>query len=158
MTDRDFAYDAWANQETLRSLQRLPSPPPQAVARLAHIAAAQQLWWERAQGVPQSMPVWPALALEECAPLLAATAGRWRALVATLGDAELGRAVVYTNTRGERFESTLGDIARHVVLHGAYHRGQIASDVRAAGGEPAYTDFIHAVRAGHVARAGAGTA
>jgi uncharacterized damage-inducible protein DinB len=33
-----------------------------------------------------------------------------------------------------------------VLLHGSYHRGQIASAVRAAGGTPAYSDFIHASR------------
>jgi uncharacterized damage-inducible protein DinB len=37
-----------------------------------------------------------------------------------------------------------------VVIHSAYHRGQIAADVRAAGHEPAYTDFIHATRTGRV--------
>lgn len=151
MFARDFDYDRWANQETLRSLQRLPAPPAQAVARLAHIAAAQQLWWERIHGLPPSMPVWPALALEECGALLAATAGRLWTLVAALEPAELARPVVYANSKGERFESAVGDILRHLVLHGAYHRGQIASDVRAAGGEPAYTDLIHAVRSGHVA-------
>ena len=31
----------------------------------------------------------------------------------------------------------------HVIMHSAYHRGQIAADVRAAGLTPAYTDFIH---------------
>jgi uncharacterized damage-inducible protein DinB len=38
------------------------------------------------------------------------------------------------------------DIATHVVFHSHYHRGQIASLVRAAGHTPAYTDFIHAIR------------
>ena len=42
------------------------------------------------------------------------------------------------------------DILAHVVLHSAYHRGQIAAAVRAGGGEPAYTDMIHAVRQGLV--------
>jgi uncharacterized damage-inducible protein DinB len=38
------------------------------------------------------------------------------------------------------------EILTHVTIHSAYHRGQIASDVRSAGLEPAYTDYIHAVR------------
>jgi uncharacterized damage-inducible protein DinB len=37
-----------------------------------------------------------------------------------------------------------------VIMHSAYHRGQIASDMRAAGFTPAYTDFIHAIRQGFV--------
>ena len=40
------------------------------------------------------------------------------------------------------------DILTHVTMHSAYHRGQIAADVRVAGFTPAYTDFIHAVRTG----------
>jgi uncharacterized damage-inducible protein DinB len=40
------------------------------------------------------------------------------------------------------------EILTHLVIHSAYHRGQIASDLRAAGQEPAYTDYIHAVRQG----------
>ena len=42
----------------------------------------------------------------------------------------------------------MADILSHVVLHASYHRGQIASAMREAGGTPAYTDFIHAVRSG----------
>jgi uncharacterized damage-inducible protein DinB len=37
-----------------------------------------------------------------------------------------------------------------VLFHSAYHRGQIASQMRAAGFTPAYTDFIHAVREGFI--------
>jgi uncharacterized damage-inducible protein DinB len=36
----------------------------------------------------------------------------------------------------------------HVLFHSAYHRGQIALQMRASGLTPAYTDFIHAVRQG----------
>jgi uncharacterized damage-inducible protein DinB len=36
--------------------------------------------------------------------------------------------------------------ANREVLSSAYHRGQIAADLRTAGFTPAYTDFIHAVR------------
>ena len=42
------------------------------------------------------------------------------------------------------------DVLTHVILHSAYHRGQVALAMRAAGMEPAYTDFIHAVRQGFV--------
>jgi uncharacterized damage-inducible protein DinB len=42
------------------------------------------------------------------------------------------------------------DVLTHVILHSAYHRGQIASAVRAGGETPAYTDLIHAVRQGLV--------
>ena len=146
MIHRLLAFDAWANREALASLRALPAPPADAVRVLAHLAAAQQVWWERIEGLPQSLPVWPALDLEEAAALLAAGERRWRDLAAALGPDDEGRVVAYANTRGDRFESRLGDILTHVVLHGAHHRGQIATAVRGAGGTPAVTDFIHAVR------------
>jgi uncharacterized damage-inducible protein DinB len=60
----------------------------------------------------------------------------------------LDRPVRYTNSKGEPWTSTVEDILTHLVIHSAYHRGQIASDLRNAGQKPAYTDYIHAVRQG----------
>ena len=42
--------------------------------------------------------------------------------------------VAYRNSKGEFWTSTVADILTHVVLHAAYHRGQIAAAVREAGG------------------------
>jgi uncharacterized damage-inducible protein DinB len=38
--------------------------------------------------------------------------------------------------------TTLGESILQVVLHSTYHRGQVATRVREAGGEPPLTDFI----------------
>ena len=50
--------------------------------------------------------------------------------------------VAYHNSRGEPFETPLAEISAHVVSHGAYHRGQIAALLRAAGLAPPPTDRI----------------
>jgi len=69
------------------------------------------------------------------------------------GDATaLSRRVTYRNTQGEHFTNEAGDILAHVVLHGATPRGQSAAARRAAGGAPARTDFILAVRQGGLDR------
>ena len=65
--------------------------------------------------------------------------------------ADLSQTVTYKNTKGEAWSSSIGDILTHVLMHSAYHRGQIASHMREQGHTPAYTDFIHAVRQGHIA-------
>lgn len=142
--ERLFAYDDWANAEALASLRRTPIAP--GARRFAHILGAQRIWLQRIFGGPPAA-VWPEADLAASGPELAELRRRWKEVLAK--DDPL-RDVAYTNTRGQRFTSTVGEILVHVVLHGAYHRGQIAADVRAAGGEPAYTDFIHAAREGHV--------
>ncbi len=46
-------------------------------------------------------------------------------------------SVVARNTYGEQFSLPLGDTMIHVVDHATYHRGQINSMIRMAGGKPA---------------------
>jgi uncharacterized damage-inducible protein DinB len=143
---RLFKYDAWANEEVLRSLRAMASPPARAVKLLAHILSAQWLWLERMKGVPQSLPVWPEWTLGEIAAQLPRLKREWKVFLGEKKPPDLALRFQYTNSRGEHFSSTIGDTAMHVAMHGAYHRGQIALLVRDAGAEPAYTDYIHAVR------------
>ena len=70
----------------------------------------------------------------------------WREYLNGLSAKQLSENISYKNSKGEPWSNTVEDILTHVLLHSAYHRGQIASQTRAAGETPAYTDFIHAVR------------
>ena len=56
----------------------------------------------------------------------------------------------YRNTKGEQWTSSVDDVLMHVILHGSYHRGQIATVLRNGGEEPAYTDYIHCTRSGFI--------
>lgn len=143
---RLFRYDAWANAEALLSLQRVT--PPQALRWMGHVVAAELLWLGRLLEEPSELPVWPELDLEQIAAWLPRLEGAWSHYLAGLTEEDLGDGVGYRNSRGEFWTNSVGDILTHVVVHSAYHRGQIGNAVRAAGGEPAYTDLIHAVRQG----------
>ena len=147
---RLFKYDAWANEEVLRSLRATADPPARAVKLLAHILSAQRLWLERMKGVPQSLPVWPEWTLDEIEAELPKLKREWKVFLGEKKPAELALRFQYTNTKGDHYSSTIGDTAMHVAMHGAYHRGQIALRTRDSGAEPAYTDYIHAVRTGKI--------
>jgi uncharacterized damage-inducible protein DinB len=142
--ERLLAYDDWANRQALASLKRAPSPA--GCRRMAHILGAQRVWLSRvAGGAPGE--VWPAADLAACEAGIEELGRRWRDVA---GKDDPDRVVAYRNTKGERFENTVREILLQILFHGAHHRGQIASDVRAHGGEPALTDFIHASREGIV--------
>lgn len=145
---RLFAYDAWANREVLAALAEPKDPPARSMKYLAHILSAERLWLERLLLQKQTYPVWPQFTVEQCRREVAELPGLWENYLSSLGEAGLSRTLSYTNTEGKRWTSQKQDILLHVVMHSAYHRGQIASDMRAAGCTPAYTDFIHAVRQG----------
>jgi len=145
---RLFAYDEWANQEVLRSLQASADPPRRSLQLMAHILSAERLWLERLQEIPQTYPVWPDFQLSQCEREAAALPQLWRNYLAGLSSAKLSQAVHYKNSKGESWTNSVEDILTHVVMHSAYHRGQIAAEMRATGDVPAYTDFIHGVRQG----------
>jgi uncharacterized damage-inducible protein DinB len=147
---RMFAYDDWANRECLRAIRTSGPGAGGAVGRLAHILSAEKLWLERLRQQPQSMPVWPVSTLEECSALADEMASAWRNYLEGLTLAGFDEAIAYRNTKGEAWSSRVQDVLTHVLMHSAYHRGQIAVEIRAAESEPAYTDFIHAVRQGFI--------
>jgi len=147
---RMFAYDSWANRECIAALRNAEPVSPDALARMAHILSAQKLWLERILKQSQSLPVWPTATLEDCALLEEETSLAWRNYLERLGNqfapGSLDDQVEYRNSKGEVWTSRVEDILTHVLFHSMYHRGQIALQMRAFGLEPAYTDFIHAVR------------
>jgi uncharacterized damage-inducible protein DinB len=151
---RLFDYDDWANRETLRSLVAVSAPPETSRRRMAHILGTEWLWLARLKGKKSPMPVWPDLTFEQCGQETERLRAAWREHFAGLTEESFSRRVAYVNSKGEPWESAAGDMLEHTVMHSVYHRGQIASDLRAAGFEPAYTDFIHAVRQGYVGSTG----
>ena len=143
-----FLFDDWANREALRSLQEMEHPPERARKVMAHIVAAELLWMDRLQQATQEAAVWPEFGLEDCERQLPELRRAWEQYLAELDDADLNIEIAYTNSQGEHYRNEVRDILMHVLMHGVYHRGQIAAAVRDRAGEPAYTDFIEAVRKG----------
>jgi len=146
---RQFAYNAWANEQSLASLG-VGEPPGRSLAFMAHIVAAEWLWLGRIKQWKEAFPVWPEWTRQQCEAQAGKLPPLWQELIRSTRPPGLDQTAAYTNSKGEAWTSTLGDILTHVLLHSAYHRGQIATDLRAAGLTPAYVDYIHAVRQGFV--------
>jgi uncharacterized damage-inducible protein DinB len=143
---RRFAYDDWANRETLASIAAAADPLPRSLKLLAHIAGAERLWLGRLRREEKPAVVWPDLDLARCRAALEDLSRLWIGYLQGLTPAGLEDPVPYVNSKGEPWTSSVEDILTHVVLHSSYHRGQIAADTRASGHVPAYTDYIHARR------------
>src|SRR5438046_2056741 len=118
---RLFVYDQWANRETLASLQSAAVPPSRSNRWMGHILAAEWLWLARLQEQPTPMAVWPELNQEACEIQVRRVAESWRSFLDGLEANSLTREIAYTNSKGERFNSTVQDVLLHVVMHSAYH-------------------------------------
>jgi uncharacterized damage-inducible protein DinB len=147
---RQFSYDAWANREVLQTIRTQDADDARSLQLLAHILAAEGLWLERLKQQPQSLPVWPKWELVKCESAIVEMMRSWSEYLDAVSEDKIAHKIPYKNSKGEPWQSAVGDILTHVVMHSAYHRGQIASHMREAGRTPAYTDFIHGVRQGWV--------
>lgn len=141
-----YVYDHWANREVANALQTAAQTSPRSVRLMAHVVGTEWTWRSRILPVSKKMAVWPQLTVEQVAQEVEELAAAWEDYLSQLTPERLQEPAAYTNSKGERFRNELGDILTHVVMHSAYHRGQIAAEMRACGLEPVYTDFIHAVR------------
>ena len=139
---RLFAFDAWANRETLRSLKTSPVITQRAVDLLGHILLTEKYVWEVVNGHDPTY-LWNARNpdLAECERMIDDLGLRWPNFLHDHTEETLARTIDYMNSAGQHVQQTVSDLLTHAVNHSTYHRGQIATQVRNAGGEPAKTDF-----------------
>ena len=97
----------------------------------------------RVLGALRQAPSLRPVALELFGHALAVeNAAGFRRVVDALTEADLDVEIPYVNSAGDAFRSTRADIMLQVMLHGSYHRGQVAAVLRAGGATPAPTDYI----------------
>jgi uncharacterized damage-inducible protein DinB len=129
-----FQYDFWANRLWSGSLGGFQSIE-RAQQVLEHILSSQRTWLNRC-GVEVIEPT-ENVALEE---LFEQYSAAWRMQVT---ERPLEERIEYATSTGQSYVNTIGDIARHVINHGTYHRGQLRGLAEADGftGFPE-TDYI----------------
>lgn len=142
-----FEYDHWGNQAALASLSSISGQAGKPLKLFNHVLGAQRVWRARFDDpAPPNAQPWPALTLEECRVAIDEINKSWVALLDQLGEEKLNHNLVYRNTQGAQFETPIRDVLTHLLMHSAYHRGQVAAAVREAGGKPAATDYVYYLR------------
>jgi uncharacterized damage-inducible protein DinB len=142
-----FEYDYWANSEALASLSTAPPTAERPLQLFNHVIGAQRIWLARFENPnPPNAQPWPTLSLDECRAAIEDLREGWAALLEKLAPERLAEDLAYRNTKGLEFKTPIQDVLMHVVMHSAYHRGQVAAAVRDAGGRAAPTDYVVYVR------------
>jgi uncharacterized damage-inducible protein DinB len=110
-----------------------------------HIYYADRVWLGLMEGNPP--PAFadpdPGPSMEDLNTLWWPLLDRFSTWAAEQQDPE--RVMHYKNLKGDPYSKSVYHIVLHVVNHGTYHRGQIASMLRQLGHVPPYTDFIYYV-------------
>jgi uncharacterized damage-inducible protein DinB len=150
---RLYEFNAWADRRTLESCavltpeqftQDLKSSFHSVRDTLVHIFGAEWVWCERWQGrSPTGLP-WTANFTD-----YDSVSARWNEVlrdlqqfVEGLTQADLNRPLEVRTFAGGIYKQPLWEMMQHVVNHGSYHRGQIATMLRQLGAQPPTEDLI----------------
>jgi uncharacterized damage-inducible protein DinB len=148
-----FAYDVWANRRAFGACaslvpeqftQNLGASFSSVRDTLVHIVGAQFVWLERFHGrVPAGLL--PASDFPDLASLTARSEQIQQGLtdyVGQLSVQDLEGTLAYRDLKGNAHTNVRWHTLQHLVNHGTYHRGQIATMLRQLGVKPVSTDLI----------------
>lgn len=138
-----FNYNHWANDLCLQGLENAVNPPPKTLSLFSHILSAQFIWLHRILDLPTTpFPLWEEYNLRELRSMIEEGTERWLKFIDNYPNDNFGEVINYTNTKGNKYNSSVLEIITHVINHGTYHRGQIALLMRKSELNPAVTDYI----------------
>jgi uncharacterized damage-inducible protein DinB len=144
---RLFEYDADSNRAILKAAREAFSTDDTPARIFAHVVLAMHLWLLRLrEEYKGTEPVWDVVEWDDLAERVEANRAEVEKYLRAATSETLSAPITYRNTRGDVFESSPADILQHVIVHGAYHRGQVARALRERGFDPPVTDFIRWVR------------
>jgi uncharacterized damage-inducible protein DinB len=139
-----FEYNLWANNKLITSLKKQDINDVSVLRLFSHIVLSEQIWLLRLEGGEYSNKnFWEILTLPECQSIINENSEKFENFIDKRGPSD---EITYKNSKGIEYTNTIYDVMTHVSLHSAYHRGQIAKEVRLLNMEPVLTDYIAFIR------------
>jgi uncharacterized damage-inducible protein DinB len=148
-----LTYDRWANLRLIDAVSGLDSQVfretvtssfPSIRQTLVHILWAEELWLERWQGCSfvQSLDPNEFSTVEMIRRRFEDIHARQITFLKSLHPAAAERIAGYLNFQGQRWEYSLRQMVQHLMVHSAYHRGQLVTLLRQSGVVPPGTDYL----------------
>ncbi len=145
-----LAYEKWANQKSLDSIETIPADRRSGAAYerllglIPHNLIARRVWRMRLLEQPYENPkAWfPSMSIADARAMAREVDAEWDAFLPTLTLEHMERSHSYKTSDGTPHTRLIRRSLTHVFNHSTYHRGQVARLVTEHGGERAATDFM----------------
>lgn len=150
---RHFEYSLWASMLVLEAAEKLTKEAVKLdrgnsfggiLGTLSHIFKADRVWIKRFSGdryftLAQAGDDFDLAALKQAWPPLM---GEFAAWIRAQEETKLIERLEWCNLKGEDKSELIYKLLLHVVNHGSYHRGQVITMIKQAGGEVVSTDLL----------------
>lgn len=135
-----FEYNFDCNTRIIDSMKANPAAYTiRAQTLMGHTLNAQNIWNNRILSLEPTQGVWEVFPLGQLAALNKSNHEQSLSLLLRFPMTHL---VSYTNSEGKSYAKPFEAILFHIINHSTYHRGQLVSELKAAGLAPISTDYI----------------
>jgi uncharacterized damage-inducible protein DinB len=143
--EKDSHRKVMASFESVPMAQRNSAPFQKALDIMAHVIAARRMWLFRmGKTAERPLGISPTgVNFAELASQLESMQRDWETYLQQATEEQISESLEYQSLDAGWFHNSIEDILAQLFGHSSYHRGQIASLVKAAGGQPAVTDLIY---------------
>lgn len=147
-------YSLWASLEVLAAAEKLPAEAlildrkasfGGILETLVHIFQADRAWILRLEGNPHARlkRIGETITLATLKADWPLEMGRLIAWVRSQADHRFEESVYWRNIRGEEKIEKIYKVLLHAVNHASYHRGQVVTMIKQAGGHVVSTDLVY---------------
>ncbi len=151
---RLFEYSLWASLKVLEAAEKLPVEAIMKdrgnsfggiLGTLTHIFQADRVWFKRFNGDPhftlaQAGDSFDLAELKAQWPQVMNEFATW---IRAQEESRFEERLFWRNVKGEDKDELMYKILLHIVNHGTYHRGQVITMIKQAGGEVVSTDLVY---------------
>ena len=152
-----FEYNDWADRQILAAAvkcddaaldRRFDMGMGSLRRTLIHLYNGEFVWLQRWQAKRETK--WPSEEEKIAAPaLLERFEKTWRerdGFLRTQAGGDLGRMVVYRDSKGSEFQAALSDMLLQMLMHSTHHRSQAVNMLRQVGAGLVELDYMMAIR------------
>jgi uncharacterized damage-inducible protein DinB len=151
---KHLEYSLWASLQVLEATAKMPEAALEAdrgnsfggiLATLQHIYRADRVWGRRMGGEPAApfAVAGESLTVREMQEMWPSVLNGMAEWVRAQDEAVIEGRLDWINIKGEAKSELRYKILLHVVNHASYHRGQVITMIRQAGGEAVSTDLVY---------------
>lgn len=135
-----FEYSHHFNQEIAKILaDNSDKVSAKSKNLFSHLISAHQIWNSRVLSDEKPFEVWQ---VHSTADYKEINSKNFERSLKVIEAYNLSEIITYNTSKGDPFQNTVRDILFHIINHSTYHRAQIATELKAVGIEPVFSDWV----------------
>ncbi len=119
-------YEKWANLKVYEAIVSASETDERALELFSHLLNINNMWLNLILEQPQTLTLWEKHTIKKCKELILSNTLNWTKYLSSAENSDTEKIVEFTPAYGgEKRKITIRDAITGIIIHSAYHRGQI---------------------------------